>query len=182
MTLLRLLGLGLAIALLPGAILAGTPDPDALYDHELRRLHSDETVDLRERFAGQPLLLVNTASRCGFTGQFEGLEALHQEFADDGLRVAGFPSNDFQQELEDEAEVAEVCRINFGVTFDMFSPIHVRGEEAHPLFRELARQSESPGWNFHKYVVDRDGKVVAAFPSRIAPDDARLRDAIRSVL
>lgn len=182
MSLLRPVVFGLAMILLPAAALADAPDRDALYDHELRRLHADETVDLKDRFAGQPLLLVNTASRCGFTGQFEGLEALHREFADDGLRVAGFPSNDFQQELEDEAEVAEVCRINFGVTFDMFAPMHVRGDDAHPLFRELARQSEEPGWNFHKYVVDRDGKVVAAFPSRVAPDDDRLKEAIRSAL
>ncbi len=177
-----LLATGLVLALGSTCLLADSPDTRTMFDHELRRLHSEESVNLQDTLAGNPLLLVNTASRCGFTGQFEGLEALHQEFAGSGLKVAGFPSNDFQQELEDEAEVAEVCRINFGVTFDMFAPIQVRGEDAHPLFRELAVQSEEPGWNFHKYVVDRDGKVVAAFPSRVRPDDPELREAIESVL
>ncbi|RLK51246.1 glutathione peroxidase [Alkalispirillum mobile] len=176
------------VACFVAGLLASAPahadgvDRDALFDHDLRELHSDRVLSLREVLQGAPLLLVNTASRCGFTGQFEGLEALHREFGDQGLKVAGFPSNDFRQELEDEAVVAEVCRVNFGVTFTMFSPISVRGDDAHPLFRELARQSEQPAWNFHKYVLDRDGNVVASFPSRVAPDDPRLRAAIRSVL
>lgn len=178
----RLFAVFFAGVLASANLLAESPDTGAMFDHELRRLHSDETVNLKEVLGGHPLLLVNTASRCGFTGQFEGLEALHREFAESGLRVAGFPSNDFQQELDDEAEVAEVCRINFGVTFDMFAPVHVRGDAAHPLFRELAAQSEAPGWNFHKYVVDRDGQVVATFPSRVRPDDPELREAIESVL
>lgn len=154
----------------------------ALFDHELRRLHSNESVNLREQFAGHPLLVVNTASHCGFTGQFEGLEALHQTYRDAGLKVVGFPSNDFRQEASDEEKTAEVCFVNYGVTFDMFSPISVRGNDAHPIFQEIARQSNAPRWNFHKYVIDRNGQVVAAFPSRVAPDADELRAAIEKVL
>jgi glutathione peroxidase len=155
---------------------------DELLGHELRRLHSSETVKL-ERYAGQPLLIVNTASHCGFTRQFEGLEAVHRKYADKGLKVLGFSSDDFNQEAKDEAKAAEVCFVNFGVTFDMFATIPVRGEGAHPLFRELARQSgQQPQWNFHKYVVDRNGKVVAVFPSAVEPDERQLREAIEGVL
>lgn len=161
---------------------ADQPDTSALFDHELRRLHSPEVVNLRERFAGQPLLVINTASHCGYTGQFGGLEALHQQYRDAGLKVVGFPSNDFNQESDDEAVTARVCFENFGVSFDMFTPVGVRGDDAHPIFRELARQSEAPRWNFHKYVVDRDGRVVAHFPSRVAPASRELQRAIESVL
>ncbi len=172
-----------ALAILPATSLAGGASSGAsLFDHEMRRLHSPEMVDLRERFAGQPVLVVNTASHCGFTGQFAGLEALHQQYRDRGLKVAGFPSNDFRQESADEAKTAEVCFVNFGVTFDMFAPIAVRGPDAHPLFRELARQSEAPRWNFHKYVIDREGRVIAAFPSRVEPDSPELQAAIEQAL
>ena len=152
-----------------------------LLNHELRRLHSSEMVDLQERLGGAPLLLVNTASRCGFTGQFEGLEALHQRYHTRGLRVAGFSSNDFNQEIDEEG-AAEVCFVNFGVTFDMFAPIAVRGPEAHPLFAELARQSEAPRWNFTKYLVNADGEVVAHFGSSVRPESRRLRGAIETLL
>lgn len=159
------------------------PDTAALFDHQMKRLHASEQVDLREAFAGKPLLVINTASFCGFTGQFEGLEALHQEYQTQGLKVVGFPSDDFNQEAGDEAKSAEVCFINYGVTFDMFSPIHVRGDKAHPVFREVARQSGTPPrWNFYKYVIDRDGRVTAAFSSRTAPDDPKLIQAIEAVL
>lgn len=169
------------------AALAGTAQmavagDDALLGHELRRLHSPELVKL-ERYAGQPLLIVNTASHCGFTRQFKGLEAVHRQYADKGLKVLGFSSDDFNQEARDEAKAAEVCFVNFGVTFDMFATIPVKGDGAHPLFRELARQSgQQPKWNFHKYVVDRNGKVVAVFPSSVEPDDRQLREAIERVL
>jgi glutathione peroxidase len=162
---------------------ASEPNTDALYHHQLKRLHSAEVVDLRERFAGKPMLVINTASFCGFTGQFEGLEALHQQYKDQGLMVVGFPSDDFNQEAKNEEKSAEVCFINYGVTFDMFSPIHVKGDNAHPIFREIARQSDTPPrWNFYKYVIDRDGKVTAAFSSMTSPDSDKLRKAIEAVL
>lgn len=154
----------------------------SLFGHELRRLHSDEVVKLTERLGGQPVLVVNTASHCGFTDQFRELEAVHQKFKDRGLKVAGFPSDDFRQEADDEAKTAEVCFTNFGVTFDMFTPIAVTGDKAHPLFREIARQSSAPRWNFHKYVIDRDGRVVATFPSRVKPDAPEVLQAIEKVL
>lgn len=182
---LAFLGVFSARAALAGAVSATPvkPDASALFDHQLKRLHASERVNLRQAFAGRPLLVVNTASFCGFTGQFQGLEALHREYSEKGLKVVGFPSDDFNQEAKDEAQSAEVCFINYGVSFDMFSPIHVRGDKAHPIFREIARQSGTPPrWNFYKYVIDREGRVVAAFSSMTAPDSLKLRKAIESVL
>ena len=172
-----------ALALTGTAVLAQAPAASgSLFDHSLRRLHADEVVQLAERYAGHPVLVVNTASHCGFTRQFRQLEALHQRYKDKGLKVAGFPSDDFRQEADDEAKTAEVCFENFGVTFDMYAPIPVTGEAAHPIFREIARQSSAPEWNFHKYVIDREGRVVAAFPSEIKPDAPEVIAAIEKVL
>jgi glutathione peroxidase len=171
-----------ALTLPLGAVAAGPAGEAPMFDHELRRLHSDVVVNLRERFAGQPMLVVNTASHCGYTGQFSGLEALHRRYRERGLKVVGFASDDFRQEAKDEAEAAKVCFVNYGVSFDMFAPIRVSGAQAHPFFRELARQSEAPRWNFHKYVIDRHGRVVAAFPSRVEPDAPELAAAIEGVL
>ena len=153
-----------------------------LLAHQMRKLHSSETVNLCERYAGRALLIVNTASHCGYTPQFEGLEALYKEYADRGLVVLGFPSDDFRQEADDESKTAEVCFLNYGVTFDMFAPIGVTGAQAHPLFRELAAASAPPRWNFFKYVVDRDGRVLASFPSAISPDSRELREALDRAL
>ncbi|MBV0934676.1 glutathione peroxidase [Marinobacterium weihaiense] len=169
--------------LISQSAVAVEPDTRALLDHQLKRLHNSEIVDLKARYSGQPMLVINTASHCGFTPQFEGLESLHQAYKDQGLKVVGFPSNDFMQEAKDEAKIARVCRYNFGVTFDMFSPISVRGGSAHPIFREIARQSgKAPRWNFYKYVIDRDGRVTAAFSSMTAPDNKELIAAIEQVL
>jgi glutathione peroxidase len=131
----------------------------------MRKLRSRETFDLCQRYGGQPLLVVNTASHCGYTKQFKGLEALYQQYKDRGLAVAGSPSDDFNQEAGSEDATASVCYVNYGVTFDMYSPIHVQGERAHPLFQAIASQTEAPGWNFYKSVIDRDGRVVADFSS-----------------
>lgn len=97
-------------------------------DHSFRRLHADEIVNLRARYRGAPLLIVNTASHCGYTRQFKGLEAVYQRYREHGLKVLGFSSNDFDQEADTEAKAAKVCFENFGVSFDMFAPIHVRGD------------------------------------------------------
>jgi len=176
---MKALLLGLAALLAPALAFAQCP---ALLDQQMRPLGKQQTVSLCERYAGHPLLIVNTASHCGFTRQLKGLEELNQAYRERGLRVAGFSSDDFRQEAEDEAEAAKVCFVNYGVTFDMYARIHVRGEEAHPLFRELARQSEAPKWNFHKYLVDRDGKVVESWSSMTSPDDEELRAAIEKLL
>jgi len=155
--------------------------PDIL-QHDMRKLRSDVSVDLCSQYRGKALLIVNTASACGFTPQFKGLEALYQQYRNQGLAVLGFPSDDFHQEADDEAETAKVCYVNYGVSFDMFAPIHVTGEDAHPLFRQLAASQGAPKWNFYKYVVDPDGNVVAAFSSMVKPDSAKLGAAIESAL
>ena len=141
----------------------------------------DETVDL-EDYEGNVVLIVNTASHCGFTPQFEGLEALYQSYRDRGLAVIGFASDDFRQEAKDEEKAAEVCYVNYGVTFTMLAPSSVRGDEANPVFQELARQSQAPSWNFNKYLVDGSGKVVQQYGSNTTPDSKVLAEAIESVL
>ncbi len=168
--------------LLPASPFAASVEDDALLGYQMKRLHSSEVVDLQVPYRGRPLLFINTASHCGFTPQFEGLEALHQRYREQGLMVAGFPSDSFRQEADDEAETAEVCFRNFGVTFDMYTPIPVTGDAAHPLFKELARQSQAPRWNFYKYLIDRDGNVVAVFPNTTRPDDPALISAIEELL
>ncbi|SFX51850.1 glutathione peroxidase [Marinospirillum alkaliphilum] len=145
-------------------------------------LHSTESIDLCQ-FAGKPLLIVNTASYCGYTRQFGGLEALHQQYADRGLVVLGFPSNDFMQEARDESRTAEVCFINYGVTFNMLSPSRVSRGELNPVFAELQRQGASlPRWNFHKYLVNEEGQLVGFFGSRVEPDAPQLVGAIEAML
>lgn len=166
-------------ALTPGAAGAGCP---AFLDHEFRRLHSSETVNLCELQAGRAMLVVNTASHCGFTGQFAGLEAIHRAYAERGLAMVGFPSNDFRQEAAEEAETAEVCFLNYGVTFTMLAPSPVKGPDANPVFRALAVRSQEPGWNFNKYLLSADGETVLHFPSNVAPDSPALRQAIEQLL
>ncbi|WP_297809408.1 glutathione peroxidase [uncultured Methylophaga sp.] len=154
----------------------------AFLNYDLPRLHSDETVNICQQASGKPLLIVNTASHCGFTKQFEGLEDIHQTYKDRDLMVVGFASNDFNQEAKTEEEAAKVCRENFGVTFTMVAPSYVKGQRANPVFREINRQSEEPSWNFNKYLINANGEVVKHFGSRVAPDDASLHEAIESML
>ncbi|TVP60489.1 MAG: glutathione peroxidase [Halomonadaceae bacterium] len=155
----------------------------ALLQEDIGKLRSSDTIRLCDEFAGYPLLVVNTASRCGFTGQFESLEQVHQRFKERGLKVIGVPSNDFRQEASTDEETARVCFVNYGVTFTMTERQQVTGEGAHNLFRHLNRDSgQPPRWNFHKYVVDREGKVTASFDSRIEPDSRAIIEAIEAVL
>jgi len=148
---------------------------------ELPKLRSNERIDLCQ-FAGKPLLIVNTASHCGFTPQFAGLEALYQKYKDQGLEVIGVPSNDFNQEDPDLKKTAEVCYVNYGVTFTMTEPQPVTGESATPLFKQLTAQSSAPRWNFYKYVVSPQGKVLASFASRTKPDDEKLQQVIEQAI
>jgi glutathione peroxidase len=138
-------------------------------------------VNLCKAFAGKPMLIVNTASHCGFTPQFKGLEAVHEKYKNRGLAVVGFSSDDFNQEAKDEAEAADTCFVNYGVTFTMLAPLHVKGAEANAVFKELARQTQEPKWNFNKYLVTADGKVQH-FDSRVAPDSQQLNEAIEKLL
>lgn len=163
-------------------LFAASAGSSELLAHKMKRLHSPEVVSLEERYAGKPLLIINTASHCGYTPQFKGLEALYKKYGKQGLMVAGFPSNSFRQEAKDEEETAAVCYRNYGVTFDMYAPIAVKGDDAHPLFKELARQSQAPRWNFFKYLIDRDGKVVAVFPNTTRPDAPEFIGAIERLL
>jgi len=129
--------------------------------------------------------VVNTASRCGYTPQYEGLESLYDHYRERGLVVVGFPSNDFGgQEPGSEQQVAEFCQLTYGVNFPMFEKTVVRpGSDTHPFYRALAAASgESPQWNFHKYLLDRDGELVASFPSEVRPEDPRLLQRIESLL
>lgn len=132
--------------------------------------------------AGHPLLIVNTASHCGYTPQFKGLEALHEKYRARGLVVIGFPSDSFNQESADAAETAEVCYKNFGVTFTMLEASPVKGAGANPVFRELAKQTREPSWNFNKYLVTADGKVARYFDSGVTPESKELNEAIERVL
>lgn len=137
--------------------------------------------------AGKALLLVNVASQCGYTSQYEGLEALWRKYKDQGLVVLGFPANDFgAQEPGTEAQIKEFCSTRFDVSFPMFSKMHVKGPEQHPLYAELTGPgSPAPGpvkWNFGKFLVGRDGKVIARFDSDVAPDSPKLTGAIEKAL
>lgn len=154
----------------------------AYLDQEFRKLHSAEKVNLCSDFGGRPMFIINTASFCGFTPQFKGLEALHQKYGPRGLVLLGFPSNDFHQAAASEAESADVCYLNYGVTFTMLSPVSVKGANAHPLFKELARQSKPPRWNFNKYLVNSSGQVIQHFGSSVTPESPTLTAPIESLL
>lgn len=150
-------------------------------NHEYRKLHSTAAESLCREQA-KAYLLVNTASHCGFTPQFKGLEQIYQRYKAKGLVVVGFASDDFKQENKDEAKAADICYINYGVTFTMYAPTHVRGEQANPTFKALGAASKEPGWNFNKYLVSADGTRIQHFGSFVAPDDKKLAAAIDAEL
>jgi glutathione peroxidase len=155
--------------------------PSAL-DHKFANLQ-DEPVSLCQ-FRGKVLLVVNTASECGYTPQYEGLEGLYRRYRDKGFAVLGFPANDFGgQEPGSNKQIAQFCRVNYGVTFPMFAKTSVVGAKANPLYRELAaRTGKPPRWNFHKYLLDRAGRPVAAFESAVEPADPRVTSQIEKLL
>lgn len=162
-----------------GQVMAACPD---YLQGEYRKLHSSDAVNLCELTQDKVVLVVNTASHCGYTKQFKGLEALHETYKDEGLIVVGFASDDFNQEAKDEEEAADICFVNFGVTFTMLAPTSVRGENANPLFRALAAQTQEPSWNFNKYLLDKNGKVISHFASGDEPQSKKVTSAIEKLL
>ena len=149
---------------------SGAACPKVL-QHIVARLQDEKPQNLCQ-FAGQVVVVVNTASFCGFTSQYKGLEALHAKYKERGLVVLGFPSNDFSQEPESNAKIADFCENTFGVKFPMFVKTTVKGSGALPLFKQLAEQTgTSPKWNFYKYVISRDGKDIKSFSSMTGPQD-----------
>ena len=154
----------------------------ATLNHTLPRLQDEKPQSLCQ-YAGKVLLVVNTASYCGFTGQYKGLEALHARYKDQGLVVLGFPSNDFAQEKGSNKEIAEFCENTFGVKFPMFAASSVKGEQANPFFKQLISQgATAPKWNFYKYLVGRDGRLVESYSSMTGPDSRSLVAAIEKQL
>ncbi len=178
----------------------------SIYEIPVNKIDGTETT-LAE-YKGQVLLVVNVASKCGLTKQYDALEALYQEYKAQGLQVLGFPSNDFAgQEPGTEEEIQEFCKTSFGVQFPMFSKIEVKGEAAHPLYQALTtaqptatgngdttlstklaemghapKQAHDIQWNFEKFLVGRDGQIVARFAPNVTPDDAIVKEAIEKAL
>jgi glutathione peroxidase len=138
-----------------------------------------------ERFRGRAMLVVNTASFCGFTHQYAELQALWERYRDRGLIVLGVPSDDFNQEMDDNTAIQEFCEVEFGIDFPMTERVSVRGGGSHPFFAEVRAvlgDSAGPSWNFFKYLIAPDGRIVEAWPSRIAPNDPAILNAIEAVL
>ena len=176
----------LVTAFAPAEALAQAPSPaacPALLQHTVNRLQDDKPQALCQ-YSGKVLLVVNTASQCGYTPQYKGLEALHAKYAAQGLVVMGFPANDFgAQEPGDAKKIAETCFNFYGVQFPMFNKISVAGAGTHPLYAALAQATgQTPQWNFHKYLVDRQGRVVASFASDVKPEDKRITSEMEKLL
>jgi glutathione peroxidase len=161
---------------------SSTDETGDIYTHAVRLLDGSR-LDL-ETLRGRPTLIVNTASKCGFTPQYEGLQRLFETYGPRGLQVLGCPSGDFAgQELDSSEEIATFCRRNYGVTFPLTEKLSVRADP-DPLWADLISQpgSEAPAWNFSKYLVGADGRLVAHWPTTVAPEDASVTAAIEAAL
>lgn len=168
----------LALAAAPLGALATCPP---LLDVKLTSLEG-KPIDLCQ-FEGRPILVVNTASKCGYTYQFEKLEGMYKQYKDRGLLVLGFPSNDFRQELTSNKEVGDFCRMTYGVQFPMVEKTSVVGDSANPFYRQLAAiTQENPRWNFHKYLIAPDGKTVYSFGTAVEPDAAAVMSRLQPML
>jgi len=168
-----------APAAVPTAAPASCP---ALLNQNFKRLQDEAPQNLCQ-YAGKVVLVVNTASYCGYTKQYEGLEKLYAKYGPRGLVVLGFPSNDFKQEAENAKDIADLCYNTYGVKFPMFAKTVVSGPNANPLHASLAKQTgKEPKWNFTKYLIGRDGKVIEHFPSKVAPEDPQLVSKIEAAL
>jgi glutathione peroxidase len=174
-----------ALLILATAGTAQAADCPALLNREIPRLQDEKPQNLCQ-YTGKVVVVVNTASFCGFTDQYKGLEALYSRYRDKGLVVLGFPSNDFSQEPGDNKTIAEFCENTYGVKFPMFAKTRVSdaaGAQKSPLFADLKRATgEAPRWNFHKYVVARDGKTVHSFGTATAPDSSTFVKTVEKLL
>ncbi len=185
----RVLGLSLCSLFatsIPGSAAWATSGPTAkekpMNLHEISVATIDGAQQSLSTYKGKVLLVVNVASQCGHTPQYAGLEKLYEDYKGKGLVVLGFPSNDFgEQEPGTEAEIKKFCSLRYNVTFPMFAKVKTKGTGQSPVYRYLGQKGE-PQWNFHKYLVGKDGVVKAAFPSKIAPDAPELRQAIDAAL
>lgn len=163
----------------PGLAQAACPP---LLEHNFTTLQDGKPMPLCQ-YAGKVILVVNTASYCGYTQQYDGLERLYDKYRERGLVVIGFPSNDFNQEPGSNKEIADFCRSTYGVRFPMFARSTVSGRSANPFYMRLAELTgERPQWNFHKYLIDRSGTKVASFPSQLSPESPLLVGAIEKLL
>lgn len=160
-----------------GAACAASPSPSPTLFASIE----GGTLDL-ESFRGGPVLVVNTASRCGSTPQYDGLQALWEHYRSEGLTVVGVPSRSFGQELADAGEVKDFCEANFAIDFPMTSLVEVRGPQAHPFYAWAAERGYTPDWNFYKLLLDGDGEIVAGFDRFTTPDDPALVQAIEALL
>jgi glutathione peroxidase len=155
--------------------------PKAL-DFKIKRLGEDKVENLCD-YKGNVILVVNTASKCGFTPQYEGLEKLYSEKKDKGFVVLGFPSHDFYQEPAPEQDIKDFCNLTYDVKFPMFTKVNVRGAKAHPFYKNLAKETNStPKWNFWKYLIDKDGKVVKSYSMVTNPNGNKLVSMIDKLL
>ncbi|HEX6735464.1 MAG TPA: glutathione peroxidase [Azonexus sp.] len=170
----------LSLGMLPAVAAAACP---ALLDHRFPGLQDGKPQSLCQ-YQGRVILVVNTASYCGYTSQYEGLEDLYARLRGRGLVVLGFPSNDFgEQEPGSDQEIADFCRLTYGVEFPMLAKSVVKGPETNPFYRQLAERTGSrPQWNFHKYLIDRDARRVVAYGSKVRPDDPELLQQIEAFL
>ncbi|MGI8908864.1 MAG: glutathione peroxidase [Candidatus Sumerlaeaceae bacterium] len=161
----------------------------SIYDIPIEPMKADggSSATSLQPYKGNVMLIVNVASKCGFTPQYQGLEALHRKYKDQGLAVLGFPSNDFkQQEPGSEAEIVQFCRSKYDVTFPLFAKVKVTGADKAPLYQYLT-EGEHPGkaevrWNFNKWLVGRDGKIIAHYDSKVKPDDAKFLSDMEKAL
>jgi glutathione peroxidase len=159
-------------------------DKKSIYDFTMR------TIDGKEKslsdYKGEVLLVVNVASQCGYTPQYKDLEEVFEKYKGKGFRILAFPANNFgEQEPGSDQEIKTFCQTNYSVTFDLFSKISVKGDDQHPLYRYITKESPFPGdvkWNFQKYLVDKDGNIVAMFPSRVKPTDKAFIEKVESLL
>jgi glutathione peroxidase len=159
----------------------------SMYDFTLKNSKGQD-VKLEE-FRGQVVMLVNVASKCGYTPQYEGLQKIYERYREQGFTVLGFPANNFgAQEPGTNEEIQEFCRINYGVTFPVFSKISVKGDDKHPLYKYLTEKESNPEfageikWNFNKFLVGRDGRILARFDSGDKPEDTKVTQAIERAL